>query len=102
MAISGGDGSIILTTKIDESGLNSGLSKLKSGVGAFGKAFAKAGAAGAAAFASAGVAAIKLGADFEQSAAKASTLFGDVAVDTDNLNKKMLELSSSTGVAATE
>ena len=40
MAISGGDGSIILTTKVDESGLSSGLSKLKSGVGAFGKAFA--------------------------------------------------------------
>lgn len=102
MAISGGDGSIVLTTKIDESGLKNGLSKLKSGIGSFGKAFATAGQAAAAAFVAAGVAAIKLGADFEQSAAKASTLFGDVAVDTDNLNKKILELSSSTGVAATE
>ena len=32
MAISGGDGSIILTTKVDESGLSDGLKSLKSGV----------------------------------------------------------------------
>lgn len=102
MAISGGDGSIILTTKIDEKGLNDGMKSIRNGVLTIEKNVKIAGKAMAGAFVAAGTAAIKLGADFEQSAAKASTLFGDVAVDTDNLNKKMLELSSSTGVAATE
>lgn len=37
---------------------------------------------------------------FETSLAKASTLFGNVAVDTDNLSKKILELSSATGQAS--
>ena len=102
MAISGGDGSIVLTTKVDESGLSSGLSKLKSGVGAFGKAFAVAGAAGVAAFAGIATASVNAQKEFEQTAAKASTLFGDVAVDADKLNSKILEISSSTGLAATE
>ena len=102
MAISGGDGSIILTTKIDEKGLNDGMKSIRNGVLTIEKNVKRAGKAMAGAFVAAGTAAIKLGADFEQSAAKASTLFGDVAVNTDNLNKKMLELSSSTGVAATE
>jgi hypothetical protein len=34
--------------------------------------------------------------------AKVQTMFGDVNVDMDNLNGKMLSLSSSTGLAATE
>ncbi len=102
MAISGGDGSIILTTKIDEKGLSDGMKAIRNGVLTIENSVRTAGKAMAGAFVTAGAAAIKLGADFEQSAAKASTLFGDVAVDTDNLNKKMLELSSSTGVAATE
>ncbi|MBQ2968666.1 MAG: phage tail tape measure protein [Clostridia bacterium] len=62
------------------------------------KSFAAVGVAVAAAAASV----VKFGSEFEQSAAKASTLFGDVAVDTENLNKKMLSLSASVGVAATE
>lgn len=45
---------------------------------------------------------ISLGSEFETTAAKASTLFGDVNVDANNLNKKILEISSSTGKAATE
>ena len=32
MAISGGDGSIILTTKIDETGLKKGFSSMKNSV----------------------------------------------------------------------
>ena len=43
---------------------------------------------------------IKNANELEQSLAKASTLFGEVAVDTDNLNKRILELSSVTGQAA--
>lgn len=45
---------------------------------------------------------VNLGAAFESSMAKASTLFGDVAVDTVNLNSDMLELSSTAGKAAEE
>lgn len=37
---------------------------------------------------------------FETSIAKTSTLFGDVAVDVDNLSGKILDLSSRTGLAA--
>ena len=37
---------------------------------------------------------------FETTLAKTSTLFGDVAVDTDNLSTKILDLSSRTGLAA--
>ena len=37
---------------------------------------------------------------FETTLAKTSTLFGDVAVDTDNLSAKILDLSSRTGLAA--
>ena len=37
---------------------------------------------------------------FETTLAKTSTLFGDVAVDTDNLSAKVLDLSSRTGLAA--
>ena len=50
MAISGGDGSIILTTKIDESGLNDGLKKLRGGILGFEKALKGVAVAGAGAF----------------------------------------------------
>ena len=79
MAISGGDGSIVLTTKVDERGLSSGLSKLKSGVGAFGKAFAVAGAAGVAAFVGITKAAVDSYAEFEQLKGGVETLFKDSA-----------------------
>ena len=36
----------------------------------------------------------------EDSLAQASTLFGDVNVDVDNLNKKLIEMSNATGISA--
>lgn len=78
MAISGGDGSIILTTKVDESGLSKGLSKLKSGVGACGKAFAVAGAAGVAAFAGITKAAVDSYAEFEQLKGGVQKIFDEI------------------------
>lgn len=96
------DGKVTISTELDNREFESGLSKLgsiaKKGLKATGVAIG----AISGALSVAGGAAAKFGAEFEASAAKASTLFGDVAVDTDNLNKKILELSSSTGVAATE
>ena len=79
MAISGGDGSIILTTKIDESGLNDGLKSLKKGVLNFEQALKGVAVAGAGAFVAVGTAAIKAYADFEQLKGGVETLFKDSA-----------------------
>ena len=79
MAIAGGDGSIVLTTKVDESGINSGLTSLKKGVGAVGKAFAAVGVAGATAFVGITKAAVDSYAEFEQLKGGVETLFKDSA-----------------------
>ena len=79
MAISGGDGSIILTTKIDESGLNDGLKKLRGGILGFEKALKGVAVAGAGAFVAVGTAALKAYADFEQLKGGVETLFKDSA-----------------------
>lgn len=79
MAISGGDGSIILTTKVDESGLNDGLKSLRKGVLNFEKALKGVAVAGAGAFVAVGTAAIKAYADFEQLKGGVETLFKDSA-----------------------
>lgn len=89
------DGSIIIDTRIDEVGFSKGLSAMKSAV--------VAGiAAITAAIGTASVAVIKLGSEFEQANAKASTLFGDAQVDMTQYQGKMLELSTKTGLAASE
>lgn len=67
--------------------IKAGISAVGEGIKALGKAF---------------VDSVQAAGNFETSMAKASTLFGDVNVDTENLNKKMLELSSATGLAADE
>lgn len=69
------DGSIILETKIDDSGLSSGMSKLKSGVAKLGKTFAVAGAAATAAFAAVSKSAIDCYAEYEQLTGGVETLF---------------------------
>ena len=78
MAISGGDGSIILTTKIDESGLNDGLKKLRGGILSFEKALKGVAVAGAGAFAAVGTAAIKDYADFEQLSGGVQKIFDEI------------------------
>lgn len=67
--------------------IKAGIGAVVDGIKALGKAFADS---------------VQAAGSFETSMAKASTLFGDVNVDTENLNKKMLELSSATGLAADE
>ena len=47
-------------------------------------------------------ASVNAGKDFEQTFAKASTLFGDVNVQTDKLKTNLLDISNNTGVAAAE
>ena len=77
MAISGGDGSIILTTKVDESGINKGFSAIKSGASKFAKGFAVVGAAAATAFTAISTAAVNSYAEYEQLAGGVETLFKD-------------------------
>lgn len=107
------DGTVRIGTELDGAGLSKGLKGLggfaKKGFSAIGGAavsMAKASTAAigavSAGVAAAGTASIAAGKEFESSFAKASTLFGDVSVDTDNLKKKMLEVSDATGVAADE
>lgn len=83
------DGSLIFDTKTDTSGLDNIGKSLKNVIGGLGlAAVAKQ--------------VEDLGSTFETSFAKASTLFGDVSVDTGNLNQKIKEMSASSGTAASE
>ena len=79
MAISGGDGSIILTTKIDETGLKKGLVSLKRLGATAGKAFLAIGAAVAAATVAITKMAVSAYADYEQLVGGVETLFKDSA-----------------------
>jgi len=98
------DGSVIIDTGLDKSKINSQMASIKSTLSSGFKSVAKAGAvalgaitAGVVAF---GISAEKAFVGFETSMAKVSTLFGDVAVDTESLNAKMLALSDSSGLAS--
>lgn len=107
------DGHVKIGTELDETGLKKGLSGLggfaKKGFSAIGgtaMAVSKM-AAGAitgigTAFAGAAAASVAAGTEFETSMTKASTLFGNISVDTEKLNKRILDISSGTGVAASE
>jgi phage-related protein len=79
MAMPSGDGSIVLTTKIDETGIEKGMSKLKSGIGAVGRAFALVGTAAAAGFVAISKSAVDSYAEYEQLKGGVETLFKDSA-----------------------
>ncbi len=96
------DGSVVIEISGDDSELKKTLGGLKSVTGAAVKGLATAVAAAGTAVAGLGVAAAKVGSEFETSLAGTSTMFGDVAVDTEGLKSKILDLSSATGLAATE
>ena len=96
------DGSVVIGIEGDDS-------KFKKTLGGLGSIASGAlrgvtVAVGAASTAIAGMAAgaVKVGSEFESALAGTSTMFGDVAVDTDNLTSKILELSNSTGTAASD
>ena len=75
MAISGGDGSIILTTKVDETGLKKGLGSIKKLGATAGKAFLAIGAAAATATVAITKMAVSAYADYEQLVGGVETLF---------------------------
>lgn len=94
------DGSVMIVIDGDDSKFES---KVKGLGGIASSALKGVGVAvGAASAAIGGLAAgaVKVGSAFEQTMANTSTMFGDVAVDTQGLNEKVLALSSSTGLAA--
>lgn len=87
------DGSLLFDTKLDETGIESGLSSLKKTIAALGigkmlKDVSQQ--------------IWEVGSSFETSFSKASTLFGDVSVDTDNLKSKIADMSKQTGISAEE
>ncbi len=75
MAISGGDGSIILTTKVDQSGLKKGLGSMKKFGATVGKSFLAIGAAAATATVAITKMATSAYADYEQLVGGVETLF---------------------------
>lgn len=75
MAISGGDGSIILTTNVDQSGLKKGLGSMKKLGATAGKAFLAIGAAAATATVAITKMATSAYADYEQLVGGVETLF---------------------------
>ena len=79
MATANADGSIVLKTKIDESGAKSGFSNLKSGAIKVGKALGAMGVAGATAVATITKKAVESYAEYEQLAGGVETLFKDSA-----------------------
>ncbi|WP_317853791.1 phage tail tape measure protein [Chakrabartyella piscis] len=96
------DGSVIIKIKGDDSDLSSKLTAVGTVAKKAMAVTVTAITAASTAMVALGGAAVAVGTDFETSMAKASTLFGDVEVDIDNLESKILEVSSKTGVAATE
>ena len=103
------DGQVVFQVTADNSKLSSELdsstsviNKKTSGWAGAAKGAAVAIGASFTALAAVGKQVYDFGSEYEQTIANASTLFGDTQVDVDNLNDKMLALSDSTGIAASE
>jgi hypothetical protein len=79
MAVSNADGSIILKTKIDESGVQKGFTSLKNGASKVGKMLGAMGVAGASAVAMITKSAVDGYAEYEQLVGGVETLFKDSA-----------------------
>ena len=96
------DGSVVIQITGDDKEFKTSLNSLGDVATSALKGVATAVTAAATAIAGLAAGAAAVGAEFESSMAATSTMFGDVAVDTDGLTSKILELSSSSGVAASE
>lgn len=98
MAISGGDGSIILTTKVDTSGVNKGMSSIKGII-------SKMGGIMAAAFSVSlltnfGKAAIDLASDLQEVQNVVDTAFGDMSYKIEEFSKTAIEKFGLSELAA--
>ena len=96
MAISGGDGSIILTTQVDQTGLKRGMASMKSGVAGLSKSFTKIGAAigvtfGVGALIKFGKQAVQLASDLQEVQNVVDVAFGDMAYKIESFSKTAIE-----------
>lgn len=89
------DGYVYIDTKLDQSELNNGLSKMKSVVTA-------GVAAMVASMGALSVAVINVGSEYEDAAAKVSTLVDENVNSMDKISENILAVSSRTGQAASE
>lgn len=96
------DGSIILDTKVDESGLKSGLQKLGSIGSAAMKGVTVAISAVAAGLSAAGIAAVKVGGDFETGMSKVAAISGAAGDELESLSEKAKEMGAKTKFSASE
>lgn len=99
MAITGGDGSIVLTTKVDQSGLKKGFASIKGFAKTASKAFLAIGAAAAATSVAITKMAVSAYADYEQLVGGIETLFKDSA---GKVLKYANEAFQTAGVSANE
>lgn len=96
MAISGADGSIVLTTKVDQSGLNNGMSTMKSGVAKMSASFAKLGGVIATALSvkaliNFGKQSIELASDIQEVQNVVDVAFGDMSYKIERFSEAAIE-----------
>lgn len=96
MAISGGDGSIILTTKVDQSGLDNGIKTMKSSVNSLASSFTKLGTAlgislGIGALVQFGKQAMQLASDLQEVQNVVDVAFGDMSYKIEKFSKNAIE-----------
>lgn len=96
------DGSVVIKILGDDKEFKASLGSLGDVATSALKGVATAVTAATTAVAGMAGAAAKVGAEFETSLAGTSTMFGDVAVDTDGLTDKILALSNASGLAASD
>ena len=89
------DGSIIIDTKIDESGFHKGLTSMKN-------IAIKGMAAITAAIGAASTAVLKVGSDFEEGMSKVSAISGATGAELEALSEKAKEMGAKTKFSATE
>ena len=89
MAIRGGDGSIVLTTQIDQSGLNKGMASLKGAITKLGAAIGVA--FGVRALVQFGKQAVQLASDLQEVQNVVDVAFGDMAYKIESFSKTAIE-----------
>ena len=98
------DGQVRVDVIADNKPLDKSLNESEQKIDGFGKSASKRflglSVAIGTAFATAGAAVIKFGSEFETGIAKASTLFGEVNVNSELLKEQLLDVSDATGETA--
>ena len=96
------DGSLIFDTKVDDKGFKKGVAKLKTTGTTALKAVGKATVATSAAIAGVGIAATKVGSDFEAAMSRVKAISGATDVEFQRLEKTAMELGRTTIYSASE